>query len=68
MSQSDPNPDATSIATVDRVRQLASRFPTAAICCDSAKSFRKELDPTYKAQRPVQDAPLKHQMRWRSRS
>jgi 5'-3' exonuclease len=63
MSQSDPNPDATSIATVDRVRQLASRYPTAAICCDSAKSFRKELDPTYKAQRPAQDAPLKHQMR-----
>jgi len=63
MSQSDPNPDATSIATVDRVRQLAGRFPTAAICCDSGKSFRKELDPTYKAQRPAQDAPLKHQMR-----
>lgn len=62
-SQSDPNPDATSIAAVDRVRQLAGKFPTAAICCDSAKSFRKELDPTYKAQRPAQDAPLKHQMR-----
>lgn len=63
VSQSDPNPDATSIAAVDRVRQLASRFPTAAVCCDSPKSFRKELDPTYKAQRPQQDAPLKHQMR-----
>jgi 5'-3' exonuclease len=63
VSQSDPNPDATSIAAVDRVRQLASRFPTAAVCCDSGKSFRKELDPTYKAQRPAQDAPLKHQMR-----
>lgn len=63
MSQSDPNPDATSIAAVDRVRQLASRFPAAAICCDSPKSFRKELDPTYKAQRPAQDAPLRHQMR-----
>lgn len=63
MSQSDPNPDATSIAAVDRVRQLASNFPTAAICCDSPKSFRKALDPTYKAQRPQQDAPLRHQMR-----
>lgn len=63
VSQSDPNPDATSIAAVDRVRQLASRFPTAAVCCDSGKSFRKELDPTYKAQRPQQDAPLRHQMR-----
>jgi 5'-3' exonuclease len=63
VSQSDPNPDATSIAAVDRVRQLAARFPTAAVCCDSGKSFRKELDPTYKAQRPAQDAPLKHQMR-----
>jgi 5'-3' exonuclease len=59
----DPNPDACSIQTVDRVRQLAQRFPTAAICCDSGKSFRKELDPTYKAQRPAQEAPLKHQIR-----
>lgn len=63
MSQSEPDPDATSIKTVDRVRQLAARYPTAAVCCDSAKSFRKELDPTYKAQRPAQDAPLKHQIR-----
>lgn len=63
MSQGDPNPDATSIAAVDRVRQLASRFPTAAVCCDSGKSFRKELDATYKAQRPQQEAPLRHQMR-----
>jgi 5'-3' exonuclease len=63
MSQSEPDPDATSIKSVDRVRQLAARFPTAAICCDSGKSFRKELDPTYKAQRPQQEAPLRHQMR-----
>lgn len=63
MSQSEPDPDATSIKAVDRVRQLAARFPTAAICCDSGKSFRKELDPTYKAQRPQQEAPLRHQMR-----
>lgn len=63
MSQSEPDPDATSTKTVDRVRQLASRYPTAAVCCDSGKSFRKELDPTYKAQRPAQEAPLKHQIR-----
>lgn len=61
--QSEPDPDATSIRTVDRVRTMAARYPTAAVCCDSGKSFRKEIDPTYKANRPAQDAPLKHQIR-----
>ena len=51
LSTNDPNPDATSIKTVARVRALASGQPHVAICIDSPKSFRRELDPTYKAQR-----------------
>lgn len=63
MSQSEPDPNATSVKIVDRVRALAERHPHAAICCDSGKSFRAELDPNYKAQRPEQLATLHHQIK-----
>ena len=62
MSQAEPDPDYTSQRTVAAVRKLAADHPHTAICCDSAKSFRKELDPTYKANRPAQEAPLHHQI------
>jgi 5'-3' exonuclease len=61
-SQGEPDPNATSIRTVERVRALASGHPRAAICADSGKSFRAEVDPTYKANRPVSDAALHHQI------
>jgi DNA polymerase-1 len=63
MSALEPDPNASSTAMVDRVRSLASQHPYAAICCDSGKSFRNELDPTYKANRPESDEPMHHQMR-----
>jgi 5'-3' exonuclease len=57
----NPNPDAVSQGTVRRVRELAQ--PHTAICVDSKKSFRRDLDPTYKAQRDATDRePLYHQM------
>ena len=61
-SQAEPDPDYTSQRTAAIVRQLAAEHPHTAICCDSPKSFRKELDPTYKANRPPADAALHHQI------
>ena len=62
MSQSEPDPDHTSQRTAAVVRALAADHPHAAICCDSPTSFRKELDETYKANRPAAEAPLHHQI------
>ena len=61
-SQAEPDPDHTSQRTAAVVRNLAANHPHTAICCDSDKSFRKELDPTYKANRPTAEAPLHHQI------
>lgn len=63
MSQSEPDPNATCTKTVDRVRALASQHPHAAVCCDSGRSFRCGVDPTYKAQRPQAEETLHHQIR-----
>ncbi len=62
VSASDPDPNATSIKTVERVRALASGQPHVAICCDSGRSFRKDISADYKAQRPESDAALQHQI------
>ena len=61
-SQAEPDPDHTSQRTAAVVRNLAANHPHTAICCDSKSSFRKELDETYKANRPAQEAPLYHQI------
>lgn len=61
-SASDPNPDATSIRTLERVRALASGQPHVAVCCDAGRSFRRDIDPAYKANRPPSDAALHHQI------
>lgn len=60
-SGDDMNPNAVSLATVDKVRKLASGQPHVAICCDSGKSFRAEIDPTYKANRESKPESLRHQ-------
>jgi 5'-3' exonuclease len=52
----------TAIEIVQRVRNLASGNPHVAICCDSRKSFRKAIDPTYKANRGETPAPYLHQL------
>lgn len=62
VSASDPNPNATSIKTVERVRALASGQPHVAVCCDSGRSFRRDISPDYKANRPPTDATLQHQI------
>lgn len=62
VSGSDPNPDATSIASLARVHALASGQPHVGICVEGGRSFRKDIDPTYKANRPETNAALVHQM------
>jgi 5'-3' exonuclease len=62
MSQGDPDPNHTSVQTVAKVRALASGQQNVAVCCDSGKSFRHQVDPDYKANRPESDATLQHQI------
>jgi 5'-3' exonuclease len=62
MSQADPDANKTSQSVVARVRALANGHPHVAICCDSGRSFRRELAPSYKANRPEHDATLQHQI------
>jgi 5'-3' exonuclease len=47
---------------VARVRALASGQPHVAVCCEGGRSFRKDLSPDYKANRPEHDAALQHQI------
>jgi 5'-3' exonuclease len=58
----DANPDACSQYIVARVLALASGAKHVAICADSPLSFRKELDATYKANRPEREAALTYQI------
>ena len=62
MSQSEPDQNHTATATVAKVRALAAGQPHVAVCCDSGRSFRAEIDPTYKANRGERDATLIHQI------
>ena len=62
-SGNQPDPSHISNEIVSRIRSLASAHPHAAICCDDGRSFRADLDPSYKAQRDTENrAPLRHQM------
>lgn len=62
MSGAQPDQDWTSQQIVARVRSLTVNHPKAAICCDKGRSFRHDLAPTYKANRPDKEAPLLHQI------
>lgn len=62
VSQGDPDINRTSTQTVARVRAIATGHANVAVCCDSGVSFRKEIDPSYKANRPERDEALHHQI------
>lgn len=62
MSQANPDANHTSQQVVARVRALANGHAHVAVCCDSGRSFRRELVPSYKANRPEHDASLQHQI------
>lgn len=63
MSGKEADQDYASKATVARVHELAQGFDGVAVCCDSRKSWRKELCATYKANRPATEEPLRHQLK-----
>lgn len=63
MAGKEADVDYASKTTVARVHSLAAGFDHVAICCDSRKSWRKELAPTYKANRPATEEPMRHQLR-----
>jgi 5'-3' exonuclease len=56
------DPQRTSVEIVAKVRALASAHQHVAVCCDSRTSFRRDLDPTYKAQRPETPAVYLHEL------
>jgi 5'-3' exonuclease len=63
VSGNQPDPSFVSTQVIARVRALASAHPYAAVCCDDGKSFRADIDPSYKANRDTENrAPLRHQM------
>lgn len=62
VSTQNPDPAHTSISSVARVRSLAHGYDYVAICCDSPRSFRKDIASTYKANRPPTQAELRHQL------
>jgi 5'-3' exonuclease len=62
-SANEPDPNWTSVQAIARVRELASRSPFVGICADSGRSFRKDIDASYKANRPEKNEPLVHQLR-----
>lgn len=62
VSQSEPDPNSTSIKIVARMREYASGQPHVAMCLDRGRSFRKDISADYKATRPESLATLNHQM------
>lgn len=63
MSGQEADQDHASRATVGAVHTMASGYDGVAVCCDSPKSWRKEMAPTYKANRPASQEPMLHQLR-----
>lgn len=49
------------VKMVERVRALASAHKHVALCCDSGRTFRHEIDASYKAQRAETPAVYLHQ-------
>lgn len=63
-TENDIASDAIKL-TMAAIRRCQNQFPGAltAICLDKGRSFRKELAPTYKAQRPEKDHSALNQLR-----
>jgi DNA polymerase I len=62
MSGNEPDPNHVSTQTIARVRSLAAGYDRTIVCCDSGRSFRHDISPEYKAQRPERNEVLVYQM------
>lgn len=47
---------------VDHIRKLIDTYELVAICCDSPHNFRKQIDPSYKSNRPPRDSAAYEQL------
>lgn len=63
MSQAEPNVNHASEQILMRIRGIAQSQPHVAICVDSGRSFRADIAPAYKANRPERDERLHHQIK-----
>jgi 5'-3' exonuclease len=50
-----PEESRTADEIVAKVEGLSANYPHTAVCCDSGRSFRHDIDPSYKANRPEKD-------------
>src|SRR3954470_12575238 len=50
---------------VAQIRRMREGYPDSliAVCCDSPANFRKDLEPSYKANRPPRDSAAYEQLR-----
>lgn len=49
--------------SVSAIRKYVANKPLSVVCCDSPKSWRKDIEPEYKANRPKQDSAAYEQLR-----
>jgi len=63
-NSSSSNPEAAATRIVAKIRELVGKYPHVAICCDKPPYFRKDIDPSYKANRKDRDdsALFQHQL------
>ena len=62
-SETEVNRDQISASIMARVHSVTRGFTYVAVCCDSReKTFRHEIDPQYKANRPERNAGLYFQL------
>jgi 5'-3' exonuclease len=61
-SSQEPDLDWTSTQALAKVRAIAADHAHVAICTEGGRSFRKDLDPAYKANRPDKQEALFHQL------
>lgn len=62
MNIDDPDPNAASTKALARIRAMVPEGAKCAICTDTGRSFRKDLDAQYKANRTEKDARVTHQL------
>ena len=64
VSGKETDPDFVSNSTVKAVREISSRWPGARclVCCDAKSNWRKELAPSYKANRDAKPEALRYQI------
>lgn len=61
-SQGEADPNVIGQRIAAKVLEMAKGYDHVAVCCDSGRSFRRDIDPSYKANRPEQEAGLQHQI------